>query len=231
MPWTDAVLHLQEIDQRLEAIRARRREIQTILGDDEAVTAAEADAASLTDAANEARKVQEEAEFELDRAQRQRRINERRLYSGEITNARELQDLQAESESLQRRVSTLEDRVLEAMMIREEADEAAQAAAERLQTLQDARTREHADLHTELEALQAEETALREERQRVRSQIPDGILDSYDYLWERTNGLPVAQLRRGICSVCGLEVLKPIQQKVQHGEEAYCDSCRRLIVS
>ncbi len=231
MPWTDAVLHLQEIDQRLEAIQVRRGEIQAILGDDEAMTSAKTEAASLADAANEARKVQEEAEFELDRAQRQKRINERRLYSGEITNARELQDLQTESESLQRRISTLEDRVLEAMMVREEADEAAQAAAQRLQILQDARGKEHADLHAELNALQAEETALLAERQRIRPQLPDTILDSYDYLWERTNGLPVAQLRHGICSVCGLEVLKPIQQQVQHGEEAYCDSCRRLIVS
>jgi predicted nucleic acid-binding Zn-ribbon protein len=125
----------------------------------------------------------------------------------------------------------LEDRVLEAMMVREEADEAAQAAAARLQTLQEARAREHSDLHAEVEALQTEAASLRDERQEARAQLPATILDSYDYLWERTNGLPVAQLRRGICSVCGLEVLKPIQQKVQRGEEAYCDSCRRLIVN
>jgi hypothetical protein len=40
MPWTDAVLHLQEIDQRLDAIRDRQQEIQGVLGDDEAVHAA-----------------------------------------------------------------------------------------------------------------------------------------------------------------------------------------------
>jgi predicted nucleic acid-binding Zn-ribbon protein len=125
----------------------------------------------------------------------------------------------------------LEDRVLEAMMIREEADEEAQAAADRLQTLKEARAHQHADLHAELDTLKAEAESLREARTRVRTQLPDAILDSYDYLWERTNGLPVAQLNRGICSVCGLEVLKPIQQKVQRGQEAYCDSCRRLIVS
>ncbi len=231
MAWTDAVLHLQEIDQRLDEIRERRQEIQAILGDDEAVKAARAEAASLAEAADEARKAQEEAEFELDRAQRQRRINQRRLYSGDITNARELQDLQAESESLQRRVSMLEDRVLEAMMLREEADEAAQAATERLQILLDARAQQHADLQAEREALDAEAASLREAREAIRAQLPDSILTSYDYLWARTDGLPVAQLHRGICSVCGLEVLKPIQQKVQRGEEAYCDSCRRLIVS
>lgn len=231
MAWTDAVLHLQEIDQRLDEIEDRRREIRALLGDDEAVTAAQAKAAALAEAADEARRAQEEAEFELDRAQRQQRINERRLYGGDITNARELQDLQAESESLQRRVSMLEDRVLEAMMVREEADEAAQAATERLQALQNARADQDADLHEELERLQAEAASLRENREALRARIPEGILDSYDYLWERTHGLPVAQLNRGICSVCGLEVLKPIQQKVQRGEEAYCDSCRRLIVS
>ena len=231
MAWTDAVLHLQEIDQRLDAIETRRQEIRTILGDDEAVVAAREEAASLAEAANEARKAQDEAEFELDRAQRQQRINERRLYGGTITDARELQDLQAEAESLKRRVSTLEDRVLEAMMVREEADAAAQAATARLQTLQDARSEAHHELEAELEALQAEAASLREEREAIRAGIPDSVLDSYDYLWERTNGLPVAQLKRGVCSVCGLEVLKPIQQKVQRGQEAYCDSCRRLIVT
>ncbi len=155
---------------------------------------------------------------------------EQNLYSGRIVNSRELQDLQAELESLKRRVATLEDEVLEAMIEREETDLAAKAAAARVVALEQRGEDLHARLLAERAKLETRIEGLAREREATAAEIPPAMLDTYGYLRERTGHLPVAQLRAGTCSICGTEVLRPTRVKVERGQEAYCDSCRRLLV-
>ena len=78
--------------------------------------------------------------------------------------------------------------------------------------------------------LKTEHVTLTAERQSLRSQIPGSVVDSYDYVRQRTSGRPVAVLKGDVCSVCGMVVTMPIQQQVRRGLEAYCNNCRRLLV-
>ena len=62
---------------------------------------------------------------EIDTVDRKRISGEKRLYSGTVTNTKELQDLQDEGVALKRRIVALEDRQLEAMIAQEDAETAA----------------------------------------------------------------------------------------------------------
>ena len=59
--------------------------------------------------------------------------SEASLYSGNVTNPKELQDLQNEAAALKRYLVTLEDRQLEAMLEVETAEQSKQAALDKLE--------------------------------------------------------------------------------------------------
>jgi predicted nucleic acid-binding Zn-ribbon protein len=231
MPWTDALIHFQEIDLELHRLNQRLTEIQAILHDESELSQARQHAEQSALTAHAANKAQKDIEFELQRVQTDLQQTEQRLYGGSVPNPRQLEDLQAKSQSLRRWTAKLEDDLLEAMVAREEADETATTTAANLQLITAQREALCHNLTTEREELQTRGQALLKEAQRVKERIPPAILDSYHYLTSRTGGIPVARLNGDICGMCGVEVLKPTQRKVKNGEEAYCDGCRRLLVA
>ncbi len=231
MPWTDALIRFQEIDLELQRLNQRLTEIQAALHDETELLQARQHAEQSAQAARVVTKKQKDVEFELQKTQTELQQTEQRLYGGSVTNPRQLEDLQAKSQSLRRWIAKLEDDLLEAMVAREEADETASAAAAKRQQITEQRDALCHNLTAEREELQTRGQTLLKEASRVKEKIPPAILDSYHYLTGRTGGIPVAQLNGDICGMCGVEVLKPTHRKVKNGEEAYCDGCRRLLVA
>ncbi len=230
MPWPTLLLRLQDIDLEFQKINQRLTDIEASLKNRTKLDAAEAQAARTAKAAKAARQAQSELEFELNRVQDKLRQTEARLYGGSIVNARELQDLQAESKSLKKRKAKLEDDLLEAMMAQEERAEAAEAAQAQVEKIQQELDSSKKAWIQEREQLIAHGKSLLEEAETLKADIPEDTLDSYRYLKDRTNNMPVSQLKNGICTMCGIEVLKPTQRQVLKGELAYCDGCRRILV-
>jgi predicted nucleic acid-binding Zn-ribbon protein len=231
MPWPEALLRLQEIDLEFQTINQRLTEIENTLRDQSIVTNAEQHAEATSQVAREAKRTQTNLEFELNQVQSKLRNTEHKLYSGRVTNARELQDLQAESKALKRRVATLEDELLEAMLESESATADAEAAQAQLEDAKNAEEHKVRQLSDERTQLREHGQAMLKETEGLKAQIPAVILESYRYLKSRTGGIPVAKLSGSVCSRCGVEVLKPTERKVNNGEEAYCDGCKRILVS
>ena len=231
MPWTDALLRFQEIDLELQRLNQRFTEIEAILHDTSALTDAQRSAEQAAQMAHAAQKAQKDVEFELQRTQTELQQAEQKLYSGSVTNPRQLEDLQAKSQSLRKWVAKLEDDLLEAMVAREEADEADTKISAQIKHLATKRTNLEQNLTAERAVLQTRGQTLLQEAETIKARIPQAIIDSYHYLTSRTGGIPVARLNGEICSMCGVEALKPTQRKVKTGEEAYCEGCRRLLVA
>ena len=230
MSWTGALLRLQEIDLELQDMNQRLTEIEADLRDQTQLLDARQKAEQFAAEAKTTHQVQKELEFELNTVQVDLQQTDHNLYSGAITNSRELRDLQAKSQSLQRRVVKLEDDLLDAMMAREEADEVAATATAHLKTISERREEHCNDLKIERDKLRNLGQILLKEVAGLKTIIPPQVMDSYHYLKTRTGGIPVAHLEGGVCSMCGMEVLKPTQRKVRNGEEAFCDGCHRLLV-
>ena len=230
MPWTQALIRVQDVDLQLADNHRRLGEIEAQLADTSELRAARQEADDRQKTADAARRAQEELEFKLGQVQVKREREEQNLYSGRITATRELQDLQSEIQSIKRRIDVLENELLEAMIFHEEARDAAQAAAAKRDEIQRRTDLMQSALIAERDRLKREHETLTAERQDLRSRIPGSVVDSYDYLHKRTGGRPVAVLKGDVCSVCGMVVTMPIQQQVQRGQEAYCNNCRRLLV-
>lgn len=231
MAWSHDVVRLQEVDLERIKIHAQCAEIRAALEDDEGVLAAKRTLTILQENAAAIRKTQENLEFELGKVQGKASLTQEKLYSGRVTNARELQDLQNEAEALKRRNAELEDQILDVMMTREQADQGAADALASLNKSQSQSASHHQVLQAELDALQTQDQSLQTEREALITALPPAIFETYTYLLNRTANRPVAQLKGRQCGTCGMDVSPSVAQKAHHGEEAYCGGCRRLIVS
>jgi len=156
---------------------------------------------------------------------------EGRLFSGGVSNPKELSALQEEVASLKRRSGTLEDELLEVMVHRDSSNETIQSIeAERSAT---ARTSEEltaqvAELTSDVETALAEHSARRAE---VAAGVPAELLKLYEGLRDSKQGIGVAALVGDTCQGChtALPAREVERLRVEKGLQR-CDNCRRILV-
>ena len=158
---------------------------------------------------------------------------DRRLYSGDVTATRELLALQADVESMKRHRSTLEDRVLEAMGERETIEaEAAELRAQR-DALDAEGSRLRAVIAETSAAIEAELVAEHLARDDVAATLPAELLELYEQLRARLDGVGAARLVQGRCSGCHLTLPATELDRVKRqppGVVVRCDQCGRILV-
>ena len=177
----------------------------------------------------------EQAKVDADVEQvKARRTRDRdRMDQGLITNPKDLQRMQGELESLERRISTLEDQEIEVMEQLEEAQATLDAltaqlsaATERTASLETSRDEQVSAIEVELEQLAAERKPMAEE-------LPDDLLALYDRLRAQKNGIGAAALRRRECGGCRLTIdaaeLGAIRAAADD-EVLRCEECQRILV-
>lgn len=235
-PALDALLVVQSHDTRLDQIHHHLATLpERAARDAAAASLADLDARVATQAAarDELARDQKRLDDEVESLETKRKGFDTRLYSGTVTNPRELQDLQDEIAALGRRISVLEDRELEIMEQREPVDAGLDAlvaqrdeAVAALARAEDLLTVAEAELAAELEA----ETAV---RATAAEAVPDDLLASYGRLRVGLGGVGVARLTGTQCGGCHL-TLSAVEasrlHKLPEGEVAHCEECGRILV-
>jgi len=156
---------------------------------------------------------------------------EQRLFSGAVSNPKELGALQAEVASLKKRKSGLEDEDLEVM----EQKESSAATLARLTTEQQALSKEADELGQKVSELTAEiDTALEAHtatRSQIAPEIPDDLLALYDKIRTAKGGVGAAVLEAGTCQGCHTKLPQVEYEKIRaEGGLQRCDNCRRILV-
>ena len=114
---------LQQIDTKIDRCRKRINEITSTLDDNRAVADAAKNVDRATESMQTAAKEHGGIQGEIDIVTSKHENGEKRLYSGTVTNPKELKDLQDQGEALSRRIAELEDAKLEAMIMEEDCKE------------------------------------------------------------------------------------------------------------
>lgn len=157
---------------------------------------------------------------------------EKVLYSGTVTNARELQDMQEESEALGRRITHLEDQNLVLMEQHEPVEQTVADLAvtreQRESVLRDAELRltaAEAELTVELEAEQAARAAASES-------VSADLMAEYETLRGGRGGIGVARLVGNQCGGCHLTLsaVEVASLRKHPDQVAHCEECGRLLV-
>lgn len=232
----EALLEVQAHDTRLDQLDHQLAALPERAARDEAaaaLAATEAATAETTEARDELARRQKRIDDEVESLKEKQGGFDAKLYSGTVTNPRELQDLQEEIESLGRRISILEDQELEVMVevdpVEARLAELATAADEQRGALDAAET-----ALTAAEAeLGAESDAERARRAEAAAPVPDDLLGTYEKLRGARGGIGVARLVGAQCGGCHL-TLSAMEadrmRKLPDGEYGHCEECGRILV-
>lgn len=221
--------HLEQTDKEIATKKQRLREVlQAQKGNEELEEAREQHERS-SEALSEARARQKDLELELGQLTDKRRRSEDRLYSGKVTNPKELEDLQREIESLGRRRDDLEDDLLQAMMTVEGAQEAEEEAAAQLKAVQEDWTQEKAALAQEQNELATRLNELLAQREEQAGRIDGKFLAAYEKTRSK-RGTGMAVVKDMMCTACGVRGSSGKVRAARTGELVRCGSCDRILV-
>jgi uncharacterized protein len=230
------LLDLQELDFRsdqlrhqlaglpeatqLAELRAQRADVDTRLRDARIL---------VEDLNREQRK--SDADVEQVRARRTR--DQQRMDQGLITNPKDLERMQGELVSLQRRISDLEDIELDVM----ERLETAQAELDGLVAQLGQLDQRAADLTSARDEkagrLDAQLAEVAGQRKTTADALPADLITLYERLRDQKGGVGAAALRARRCGGCSLELtaadLAGIA-KAPSDEVLRCEECNRILI-
>lgn len=223
------LFRLQQVDTQLDQIQNRLAEIEKILAEDQTIKeATQVNHQAVEDLAAAQRELRY-SEEEVKTQQQHIEQNQATLYSGKVTNPKELQDLQKEAEALTRHLRGLEDAELEKMAAFEERQSWLKKTEDNLEGLKAQQGIEQQALHSEQSQLLSEFARLTEEQESALSGISPEDLELYHTV-RKTKGLAVAKVQNKTCSACGAELSASLAQAARAPDELVrCDNCKRFL--
>jgi predicted nucleic acid-binding Zn-ribbon protein len=220
---------LQQIDHETDSHRARLAVVDESLGETDELRSARQRLDQAREMLSRWRTKQRDQELVLQSLDQKRQASERQLYGGKIRNPKELSDLQEEVESLGRRRASIEDELLETMLMVDEGETEEREASESLSRITGRWERDQAGLQAEKETLEKRLLELSALRQQRVASIAPADLESYEHLRPRKRGIAVAILQGDECQGCMTTVSAARVKEARSEALAYCGSCGRIL--
>jgi predicted nucleic acid-binding Zn-ribbon protein len=228
------LLDLQNEDTAIKRLIERRSSLPEAARLEEtnrALAELEADLSIATKNNDEIGLEQKRFEGEIELLEAKRVKEEQRMFSGSVSNPKELAGLQAEVASLKKRQAGMEDQLLEVM----EQKEGAQSTLDSLQTERNAKDAEAAELTQTVTRLTtdigAELSIHQAERDAIAPELPLDLMALYDKLRDAKSGVGAAALQGGTCQGCHTKLPQKEYEAIRAaGGLQRCENCRRILV-
>lgn len=230
------LLDLQALDSRADHLRHQRDH----LPEHEQLAAAERERAALAGQERDQRIVvddltaeQAKVDADVEQVKARRTRDQQRMDQGLISNPKDLQHMQQELESLNRRITSLEDQELEVMERLEEAQSELTGLGARLADLDGRLDELRARRDEQSSTIAADLDQIQQEREPLAQEMPDDLRELYDRLREQKGGVGAAALRARACEGCRLTLdnaeLADIR-KAASDVVLRCEECQRILV-
>lgn len=224
------LFQLQKIDRQIDQINQRLSDIRALLSQDEALIKAEKQVAEAKRNTLLARQSLRAIEDDTKVLVLKKEQSESSLYSGKITNPKELKDLEAEIASLKKRINALEDTQLEKMIEVEACENQEKEMAEELLKFQADSISQNSILNGERAQLEQKLARFNAERDVAMRAISQENLEVYNRLRAHKKGIAIAVIQDTACAVCGASLRPAEIQAAKSGQEmSYCSSCGRIL--
>jgi predicted nucleic acid-binding Zn-ribbon protein len=230
------LLDVQELDSRLDQLRHQLR----TLPEAAELAALAAERTAVDDQARDARvrvddltREQRKADADVEQVKARRKRDQDRMDAGQVSNPKDLERMQSELVSLERRIGELEDLELEVM----ERLETAQAELDELTARVEALDARAAELTRARDAKAADLTEqlanVERERGVTAEGVPADLLTLYTKVRDQKGGVGAAPLRARRCGGCSLELTAAdlgVIAKAPTDEVLRCEECNRILV-
>jgi predicted nucleic acid-binding Zn-ribbon protein len=227
---TASLYQLQQLDGEVERIAAEAQAINVALHDDAALRQAQQALEAGQRALQQRQQTLRAAEQELADLAARIKGHSDRLYSGSVTNPRELGSLQQEVGHLRQLHSAQEERVLEAMAAAEEAQELVARQQAQQEAAAQTRQREQATLSQRQRQVEARLADARQRRQRLSESCDPELLQRYEQIRRTRGGRAVALAEGGTCQGCRVSLTASDMQRLRTSAEVTtCSNCGRML--
>ena len=224
--------------QELDWVRAERRQAfeETLaeLADESALDRARRRVAELDAEFTRQNALRRDAQLAVDQIEGREETVQGRLYSGGVTNPRELAAMQEEQAMLQRQRTEAEDILLERMVATEELTDELDAERRSLAQLDAHRSRRVPVLRQRERELATELETLNRRRLELLPQFSPQLLSTYETLMASRGAHAVSKVEsargREICGACRVALPRSDVQGVRSGgATVQCNNCRRIL--
>lgn len=224
------LFRLQNIDLHIDKINRRLDEILRMKNSDKTIGHAEEKLHSIEQNLKDASDALTKIEKDLEAIQTKLNRNEASLYRGNISNPKELQDLQIENDSLKKRIEAMENSQLDAMLILESVEQDFSCASQGLDQAKADLSEKHAGWNGEQSDLNSQKDTLLMERSALVGSIVPENLQLYEKLRVQKRGVAIACIEENTCGACGSEI-RPAELQIARlpSQMAFCSSCGRIL--
>ena len=231
MSKAEPLYRLQLLDIDLDKARKQLRDIENALAANPAVTHARAELEAAHQSSHKEASEVKLLELESRSLDDKLKTDEDRLYTGNIRTPKELVDLQREVELLKRNRAVMEEKLLNAMLVMEEALEVERHCRAALDEASRHWSEDSVGLRQELIQMKDRISADEERRTAISAAIPRAELDLYTSLRaKKAGGMAVALMKGGACGLCGESPSSVLLQQARTGSSlALCNSCGRIL--
>lgn len=227
---TFSLYRLQQLDSKRLQILKRVKQIDQIVASDKAVIRAKAILQKAVDAVEENEKTLRDLHDKADEKIIKQKLTQNKLFGGKISATKELQDLQAENEALGRAIKSLEEEQMLVLGVHDELLAAKQAAESSLQSLLNTKASENSLLLGERLQLINKLPGINSQREAVKAQLNDTLLEEYSNLFKNKGGIAVSEIIEDGCKTCGVE-LSPNEVQAAGNPNVIlrCKNCGRIL--
>ena len=140
--------------------------------------------------------------------------------------------LQHEIQLAEQEMSNSEDRLLEQMVASEEYDRRIKASEKSLKETEESVRADRSKIETAKSAAEKELAEASAGRSAALADIPEDLLDHYERIARKHNGIALAQVRDEKCGACGMRVRPAMFQQMRSDgsqEIFHCETCTRIL--
>lgn len=157
---------------------------------------------------------------------------QQKMYAGTVTNPREHASMQAEIDSVTRRIDEHETAELEALEELDTLDEGLAGHDAELSELGLRMATLEVSRDESSQSLNAQMAELGVARDVERAALPTDIVDRYDHIDGRTRAGAVGELEGSRCTGCGIELPYVEVDELIHGPPLpACPNCQRMLLT
>ena len=225
------LLKLQALDKSIADLKRNLSATETSLQDDSLVAKAENIFQQIDAGHEKVAKAQRETERETQRLTDRKDLIESRIYSGNITNPKELSALQEEVGNLTSLINDQEDILLVRMEETERYAEGLEKATTQFQNAKIAHEGKLIELKSKQKDLINQLESEEPQKNTIREEFSADVLRVYDRVRQSNKGIAVAVVEGDRCSECRLSIPTRLLENLKTTEEfVYCNSCRRILL-
>ena len=224
------LIELQEVDKRLDELRAERGDLPLIVEELKAkLDDKKAEAEKCTDKIKEAKIKQRELELSIDELKTKYDKYEEQLY--QVKTNREYDAITLETETVKQQLEEAKKEIEATQIIIVENESKKKEIDDELKKLEDEYEDNTVELNTKMNETAEEENLLQHERDIIIKKSNPEIIKTYELVRQARSGQGIANIQGNVCGGCFSYIPPQKIVEVKKMKEIYtCEFCGRILV-